>query len=311
MTPLVRADFVGPWAGLPVAWRDDDTFDEQTYRHDIASCCRAGVPGIYTGGTTGEFYAMEFDEFAAVSRATVDECHRHGKPAMIGCTSTYTRGVARRAAFAAEIGADAIQVALPFWMEMADDLVVPFFKEVASAADGLPLSIYETTRAKKTLSLAQHEAIKKAVPAYLMVKANAKTVGVTREGCAALSEFVNVFVGEWLWSELGPFGAIGSCSARIYWNPRVDMALWECLRDKRWKDLERALAPMLALGDYIHHVFGPAGYTDTAYDRLGGRATGFLRTSLRSRKPYPPVTEEGVALFRQWCERHYPEMLVL
>ena len=34
----------GPWAGLPVAWTDDDRFDEATYRHDVARCCEAGVP---------------------------------------------------------------------------------------------------------------------------------------------------------------------------------------------------------------------------------------------------------------------------
>ncbi len=89
---LTRQTLTGPWAGLPVAWTEDDRFDEETYRGDIARCCRAGMPGIYTGGTTGEFYAMELDEFKAVARATVAECHAHGKPAMIGVSSTYTLG---------------------------------------------------------------------------------------------------------------------------------------------------------------------------------------------------------------------------
>ena len=193
---LTRETFTGPWAGLPVAWTDDDRFDEATYRADVARCCEAGVPGMYTAGTTGEFYAMELDEWKAVTRATVEECHAQGKPAMIGCTSTYNLGAARRAVYAAELGADAIQVALPFWMEIGDQQIVPFFKEVAEASGGLPLSIYETMRAKKVLTLDQHRAIKDAVPSYLMVKANEGTAGCTPEGCQALSEFVNVFVGE-------------------------------------------------------------------------------------------------------------------
>ena len=163
---LTRETFTGPWAGLPVAWTNDDRFDEATYRADVARCCEAGVPGVYTGGTTGEFYAMEFDEFKAVTRATVEECHARGKPAMIGCTSTYNLGAARRAAYAAEVGADAIQVALPFWMEIGDAQIVPFFKEVVDASGGLPLSIYETMRAKKAFTLDQHRAIKDAVPSY-------------------------------------------------------------------------------------------------------------------------------------------------
>ena len=122
---LSRHQMIGPWAGLPVAWRNDLSFDEDAYRANVAKCCRAGMPGVYTCGTTGEFYAMEFDEFKAVSRATVEECRAHGKPCAIGCTSTYTLGVARRAAYAAELGADAIQVALPFWMELAGKHIPP------------------------------------------------------------------------------------------------------------------------------------------------------------------------------------------
>ena len=75
---------------------------------------------------------MEFDEFKAVTRATIEECHARGKPVMIGCTSTYNLGAARRAAYAAQCGADAIQVALPFWMEIGDAQIVPFFKEVVA-----------------------------------------------------------------------------------------------------------------------------------------------------------------------------------
>lgn len=203
---LNRETFTGPWAGVPVAWTDDDRFDETIYRTDVARCCEAGMPGVYTAGTTGEFYAMEFDEWKAVTLATVKECQAHDTPAMIGCTSTYTLGVERRAAYAAEVGADAIQVALPFWMEIGDEQIVPFFKSVAAASGGLPLSIYETMRTKKVLSIDQHRAIKEAVPSYLVVKANSGTVGCTPEGCRALSEFVNVFVSEQYFGKLGPAG---------------------------------------------------------------------------------------------------------
>ena len=70
--------FAGPWAGLPVAWDHKDRFDEQIYRSDVARCCKAGVPGVYTGGTTGEFYAMEFDEFKAVEAQWIVEQVGHG-----------------------------------------------------------------------------------------------------------------------------------------------------------------------------------------------------------------------------------------
>lgn len=306
---LTRESFTGPWAGLPVAWTADDEFDETTYRADVARSCEAGVPGVYTAGTTGEFYAQEFDEFQRIARATVEECHARGKPAMIGCTSTYTRGAVRRAEFAANIGADAVQVALPFWMEVADDQVVLFFRAVGQAAGSALLSVYETTRTKKTLSLDQHRAIRDAAPNYVMVKSNASTLGVTEDGCRALSEFVNVFVGEHLWAKLGPLGAKGCCSSAVYWNPRIILELWQQVAAKNWPVAEATCARLGPLYTFLFEQFGPRGFTDSAYDRLGGLAGGFLRTSLRCRAPYPHAVPADLDTLRAWYRAHWPEML--
>lgn len=308
---LTRDTLTGPWAGLPVAWTEDDRFDEAAYRKDVARCCEVGVPGVYTGGTTGEFYAMELDEWKAVTRATIEECCAHGKPVMIGCTSTYNLGAARRAAYAAEQGADAVQVALPFWMEIGDEQIVPFFKEVADASGGLPLSIYETTRAKKALTLDQHRAIKDAVPDYMMVKANGGTIGSTVEGCRALSELVNVFVGEHLFGELGRAGAKGCCSSVVYWNPRIILNLWRQVEQQDWLAVDVTCQRVLGLFNGFDTVIAARGFTDTASDRLGGVATNFLKCGLRSRGPYPHATPEDVQTLRQWCREHFPEMLIL
>ncbi len=306
---LTRDNFIGPWAGLPVAWTEDDCFDEKTYRADVARCCEAGLPGVYTAGTSGEFYAMNFDEFKEVSRATVKECHAHDTPAVIGCTSTYTRGVISRVEFAREIGADGIQVALPFWLAVADDQVVPFFKDVAAAAGELPISIYETKRAKKCLTVRQHREVVDAVSTYISVKANEGTAGLTPEGCQVLSRYVNVFVDECHWSTLGRKGANGCFSARVYWNPRVILDLWQKLQNEEWSRLSTSCSRLRSLHEFLHSEFGPKGFTDTAYDRMGGVASGFLKTSLRCRAPYVSPTKEDVDTLRQWYRDHYPEML--
>ena len=308
---LSRENLIGPWAGLPVAWTEDDEFDEATYRADVERCCQVGIPGVYTGGTTGEFYAMDMDEFKAIVRATIEECHAHHKPAIVGCTCTYTKGATAKAAFAAESGADGIQVALPFWLEVDDDQVVPFFKEVTDAAGGLALSIYETQRAKKTLSLDQHRAIKEAVPSYLMVKSNADTIGETESGCAALSEFVNVFVSEGLWHQLGPLGANGCCSALVYTNPRIVLDLWQMLRERNWAAMAPVRESLKRYDTFMNERFGTKGFTDTAYDHLQGMLAKFLGCGLRSRGPYISATPKDLRDLQQWCRCHWPEMLQL
>ena len=310
MSRLTPDNFTGPWAGLPVAWTDDDRLDLDAYRQDVESCCLAGVPGVYTGGTSGEFYAMDWEEFCQVARTTVETCQQYDIPSMIGCSSTYTRGAVRRAAFAAEIGADAIQVALPFWMELPADQVLPFFREVGQAAGELAVSVYETMRARLALTLEQHQSIKQAVPRYLMVKANAGTLGCTPEGCRALSELVNVFVGESLWADLGPRGAQGCCSSMVYWNPQLTLGFWNHVATGNWDEVGRIHGQVGPLFDFLDAEYSGRGFTDTAYDRMGGLASGFLATSLKNRGPYISPTLEDVALLRDWYQQHLPEMIV-
>ncbi len=301
----------GPWAGLPVAWKDDLSFDEEAYRSDIASICEAGVPGVYTAGTTGEFYAMEFDEWKNITRVTVEECRNAGTPVMIGVTSTYTLGAARRAAFAAELGADAIQVALPYWMDMDDRMIMSFFQEVTGACPGMALSIYETRRTKKTLTLEQHRAVFDCTGSYLAVKSNEGTLGCSAEGCEQLSKFVNVWVGEDKWNELGPYGAIGSASALVYMNPRFILQMFDLLRTKQWDDLKPLTEQVKLLIEGGLRPFAARGFTDTSFDRLMGKASNFLKMNVHSRGTYASATNEDVSTLQKWMQENTPELLVL
>ncbi len=308
---LNRQSLIGPWAGIPIAWTEDDEFDEATYRNDLQQLCQVGVRGVYTGGSTGEFYALDENEFRRISHITVEVCHAFDIPVMIGCTSTSTRGTCRNASYAADIGADAIQLALPFWLEVQDSEIVPFFLSVSRAASYLPLSIYETNRAKKCLTIRQHREVHEAVPSYCMVKSTNGTVGCTKEGCESLSSFVNVFVSEKSWSVLGPFGAVGSCSAMVYWNPHIVETAWNYLHSQDWTALESICQQFIELHEFLFREFGLRGFTDSAYDRMVSRATGFLATSLRCRAPYVSPAEIDVRAVRHWLENYYPEMLEL
>jgi dihydrodipicolinate synthase/N-acetylneuraminate lyase len=308
---LTRETFRGPWAGLPITWTENNTFDEKTYRGDVARCCAAGVPGVYTGGTSGEFYALELDEFAAVTDAALAEGKQAGVPVMIGCTATFTDGVIRRARYAQEKGADAVQIALPFWMALTDEEIVRFYTEVAAAIPGMPLSIYETLRAKRAIPIEVHRELHETLPTILCVKANADTLGHSPEGCAALSQYYNVFVGENAVWELGRFGAIGSCSSLVYMNPRYTLKMFDLLYAQQWDELK-------VMCDQVDRLFceglepvSAKGCLDTAVDRMLGMTAGFLKTTLRSRGPYASCTQEDLEALRAWTRANVPELMEL
>jgi dihydrodipicolinate synthase/N-acetylneuraminate lyase len=307
LSPLTRQSFIGPWAGLPVAWDERDEFDEQATRADVAHLAENGVPGVYTGGTSGEFYAQTEDEFCAIASAVVDEAHAHGMPAMIGCTALGTKAALQRIEFAASIGADAVQLAAPFWLPLAEHEIVPFFTATASAAGPMAYSVYETRRSKISLTLDQHRAIRDAAPNYLMVKANAETIGCTPEGCAALSEFVNVFISEHLWADFAEAGVVGACSATVYANPAIVMAWSAHLAANDVPALRQDAALFEKLYGWAFAAFANRGFQDSAWDRLIGNATGFLTAGITTRRPYSCATAEDLARFRAWIAAEAPE----
>ena len=146
---------------------------------------------------------------------------------------------------------------------------------------------------------------------YYAVKSNSNTIGCTPEGCRQLSEFVNVWVGEELWSSLGPCGAIGCASALVYANPRVILHMFDLLQQQSWEELKPWTDMLGRLNEEGLKPFTEKGYTDSAYDHLQGLATGFLSMNPRSRGTYLSATDADVRQLRAWMAANIPEFLEL
>src|SRR5271165_3547627 len=98
--PLSVVRLKGMWAALLVTWTADDQLDEGTTRENVRRVCQAGVDGVYTHGTTGEFYAQSEEEWRRVASLTLEESKIYRVPCQIGCTALGTAEVIRRARFA-------------------------------------------------------------------------------------------------------------------------------------------------------------------------------------------------------------------
>lgn len=308
---LTRDELAGPWVALPVAWDADGRFDDAVYRSCVERCCEGGLPGLVTGSAIGEFHALELDEFATIIGATIDEARRHDLPVIVGCSATSTAGVLRRARLAASAGAAAIEVVLPYWLELPTAQVIPFFQELAAAIGDRPILYTETPRAKKTLTVREHQELVEAVPTYLGLVADADTVGTTPAGCQTLSRMVTVFADEELWSVLGPKGVRGSISLLANWNPRYVLGLWELFGRQDWIGLGIARSRLRTLTKFLENEFRHHGLTDTALARLGAHATGFIEPGLANRGPYRSATEAEVDTLRQWLGRNFTDLLEL
>ena len=76
MARLTTDDVHGIWAGVTIPWDENDRFDEDTYAENIGRMIAARVHGIYTTGSTGEFYVLDDDEFRRMVDIEADLCGR-------------------------------------------------------------------------------------------------------------------------------------------------------------------------------------------------------------------------------------------
>ncbi len=63
---LTRENLHSVWAAIATPFDEDDRFDEARFRENLRRLHAAGVHGIYTTDSDGEFYAIELDEFKRI-----------------------------------------------------------------------------------------------------------------------------------------------------------------------------------------------------------------------------------------------------
>src|SRR3954464_6196565 len=88
---LTRQTLRGVWPALIVPWTGRDTVDARRLVQEVRGYAGTGVSGVYTGGTTGEFYAQDEATFTRITEIVCAEGHAIGLPVQIGVTALSTR----------------------------------------------------------------------------------------------------------------------------------------------------------------------------------------------------------------------------
>lgn len=304
--PITQDELCGIWAALPVPWRKDGELDAQMYARDIVRCCRAGVQGIYSGGTTGEFYVQDFDRFCRINRVLTETAHAHRTPVQAGCTALCTEEACKRVRYAGRIGADIVQVALPFWLELDDEEVLEFFKAIAQAAGRTPIVHYDTGRSKRRISPQLYRRLRQRVPTLWGTKFGGADVYAVKQITLA-NPGLKVFVGEHVLASATPMGATGAYSSVVLVNPSWMLEYYEACRDRRW---ERAFQIQDEVGLFfsVLDTLPTPHLQDTAIDRILGQSVGFLECSIESQPPYRHGTSRDLQQVRNWLKQHLPHV---
>ena len=305
--PLTRASLRGVWGALILPWTERDDLDARRFAREIRSYAGSGLSGVYTGGTTGEFYAQDDALFERVTEIACREAHAIGLPVQIGVSALSTRTVCRRVKTAKKYKADGLQVALPFWLELKDDEVRRFVKEIAGEAGKVPIVLYLTGRSKRKISPALVGELAREVPNFI----GTKDTGLDVKGLKAIlrkAPDLAIFGGEDFYAKIPAGGKGGYCSVTGFNAPRI-VELYELCAAGR-------LADAKPLADAVHRFLYEAlvpmvkkqGLWDSAIDRIQRVAGGGV-VGLRCQSPYRSGSETDVKRVVAWCRKNTPELL--
>ena len=313
MSRLTADKIHGVWAGITMTWDETFRFDEEPYARNIERLIAAGVHGIYTTGSTGEFYALEYGEFCRMVDMQAELCGGAGMPLQIGCCSDATAKTIKLLEYAAgrkEVGA--AQVTLPYWMELTERELLQFFKDLHRACPEIPLVHYNVARAKRFLQGPDYVRILEAAPNLIGVKYTAAgdNFGHLQKALMMTPE-LSYFVAENLLVSAMQLGAKGSYSSLVCSDPRFMLEMYAQAQAGRWPEAIK----MQQRADRFFRDIGilmedrGEGGIDPVCDKGLGVASGCLLGHQRCRPPYIGWSDEFIETARAWLREKYPEFL--
>jgi len=304
---LTRQTLRGVWCALITPWTDKDELDAKRYKKEIRAYEGTGVHGIYTGGTTGEYYAQDDETFARVSEITCDEGHALGLPVQIGCTALSTRVARQRIRKAIKLGADAIQIAIPFWLELKDDEALGFCKDIAKEAGKVPIILYLTSRAKRKMTPEFLGEVADAVPTIIGTKDTGCDLATLKQ-FVAKSKGVAVFGGDNDFLTKLPAGGKGGYCSVTGLNTKRVVEYYELCAAGRLKEAQVIHDEIDGLMQIYIRWVKEDGLWDSAIDRIQ-RVAGGVDVGIRCQRPYRSGTQKHVDELVRHCKKHAPLFL--
>jgi dihydrodipicolinate synthase/N-acetylneuraminate lyase len=313
MSRLTADKLRGIWAGVTMTWDGNFKFDEATYADNVRRCIKARVAGLYTTGSTGEFYAITFDEFRRMVDIQAELCGAAKMPLQIGCCAdaTYkTIGLLEYAAGRKEVGA--AQVNIPYWMELTDRELLQFFKDLYTACPDMPLVHYNIPRTKRFLHGPDYLRILDVAPSLIGVKYTyAGTHFSQLQDDIAMTPMLSYFVAENVLVSGMQIGARGSCSSLVATNPKFTLDMYAKARAGKWNEamkMQKHAARFFADTEAFVSARGE-GSIDPVFDKGLAVAAGCVLGHQRCRAPYIGWSDETVKAVRAWLKKKYPEFV--
>ncbi|WP_184472932.1 dihydrodipicolinate synthase family protein [Rhizobium esperanzae] len=298
----------GNWASLllPIAADDGIEFDKLGEEIDIL--VEAGVDGIYSNGTSGEFHNQTEEEFDRIQAMLAERCKVSSTPFVIGACQPDPLIMLNRVRRAAALDARAIQVILPDWWPLSDAEAVDFLKRAADTADGIPLILYNPPHAKRVLAPQELGAVCGGVPEVIGIKladGDDSWYAEARRHLSGLSLFVP---GHHLATGIREGVAAGAFSNVACLSPRGAQIWTASMRNDidAALDLERRICAFMDA--HIVPFRRDLGYSNAALDKLLSAIGNWGPVGTRLRFPYRSIDAAEAVRLRPIAHSLLPDL---
>ena len=119
---------------------EDEELDEKGFQKIIDGLIAAGVHGIFTVGTAGEFWALTMEEKKRIYQWSAEFVNKR-VPVYVGTCANSTREAVRLSEMAQEAGVDCLSVLTPSYISPNEEQMFSHYAAIARSID-LPILLY-------------------------------------------------------------------------------------------------------------------------------------------------------------------------
>ncbi|MEO5995485.1 MAG: dihydrodipicolinate synthase family protein [Chitinophagaceae bacterium] len=299
----------GNWGTLMLPVNADESIDFLRLAEEIDYLVAAGIDGIYSNGTAGEFHNQLEDEFYIIQQLLSEKCRAAKMRFQIGASHPSPLISLHRLQRTIELQPDAFQVILPDWVVADAGEQVVFLQTMAKAAAGIPLVLYNPPHAKQVLLPADFERIHAAVPQLIGIKVasgNHDWFAKMRVHATGISVFVP---GHFLATGVKEKVASGACSNIACLSPPGAQSWWNLIVTDINAALEIQERILLFIDECIL-PFKDKGFSNPALDKFLAAVGGWCSVGTRLRWPYKWIDESEVDAVRRKAKKYLPEFFL-
>jgi len=212
--------------------------DEALFRDFVAWQIAEGSNALVPCGTTGEVATLTADEHRAVIGITV-EVAKGQVPVIAGCGTYSTAASIERTRAAADLGADAALIVVPYYNKPSQAGLAAHFTAIAEASP-VPIVVYNVpSRTVADISVETLGELAKHPKIVAVKDASGNLARVTAQRLACGEDFCQLSGNDDMALGFNAMGGVGCISVTANVAPKLCSDFQTAMREGRWDDALR------------------------------------------------------------------------